>query len=77
MTSINTFRLFFSLHNKAAKSLRCLLSSRLDKLDSLRMQLVKSPIHSHCDVQVVQASVLPDLIHHGRHTCSAQLSSTV
>lgn len=38
------------------------------------MEFVKRAVHAHGDVQVVQASVLPDLIHHGRHAGSADLS---
>lgn len=42
--------------------------------DSLWVEFVKRAVHAHGDVQVVQASVLPDLIHHGRHAGSADLS---
>lgn len=55
----------------------CFVSSCPDELNSLWVEFVQCPIHSYCDVQVVQASVLPDLIYHGRHSCSAQLSSTM
>lgn len=37
------------------------------------MELVERPIHSHRHVQVVQAAVLADLVHHGSHTSAADL----
>lgn len=39
------------------------------------MYFIKRPVHPHSDVQVVQLSVLPDLIDHSRHPCPTQLSS--
>ena len=45
-------------------------------LDILWMELVESAIHPHCDVQMVQSSVLTDLVDHGGHSGSADLSST-
>lgn len=37
------------------------------------MKLVERSIHSHCHVEMVQPSVLSDLIHHGSHACATQL----
>jgi len=39
----------------------------------LRVQLVERAVHAHRGVQVVQASVLTDLVHHGGHAGSAHL----
>lgn len=41
--------------------------------DSLWVEFVKRAVHAHGDVQVVQRSVLSDLVHHGRHPGSADL----
>lgn len=38
------------------------------------MQLVERAVHAHGDVQVVHSSVLTDLVHHGSHSGSADLS---
>ena len=43
-------------------------------VDSLWVEFVKRAVHAHGDVQVLQPSVLTDLIHHGRHSGSADLS---
>lgn len=40
------------------------------------MQFIERPVHPYGDVQALQASVLPDLIDHGRHSCPTQPSST-
>lgn len=40
----------------------------------LWVQLVERAVHAHGDVQVVQSSVLTDLVHHGGHPGSADLS---
>lgn len=40
----------------------------------LWVQLVECAIHTHCNIQVVQSSVLTDLVHHCSHSSSAQLS---
>lgn len=40
----------------------------------LWVQLVECAIHAHCNIQVVQSSVLTDLVHHCSHSSSAQLS---
>ena len=45
--------------------------------DSLWMQFVESPVHPYGDVQMVQSSVLSDLIDHGRHSGPTQLSCTM
>lgn len=37
------------------------------------MQLVERAVHAHGDVQVVQAAVLADLVHHGGHAGAADL----
>lgn len=37
------------------------------------MKLVQRPVHTHSHVEVVQPSVLTDLIHYGRHAGTAQL----
>lgn len=41
---------------------------------SLRMEFVERPIHAHGYIQVVEASVLSDLFHHGGHAGTTQLS---
>lgn len=41
--------------------------------DSLWMQLVERAVHPHGHVQVVQAAVLADLVHHGGHAGAADL----
>lgn len=38
------------------------------------MQLVQRAVHAHGDIQVVHASVLTDLVDHGSHSGSADLS---
>lgn len=40
----------------------------------LWVQLVERAVHTHGDVQVVQSPVLTDLVHHRRHSGSADLS---
>lgn len=40
----------------------------------LWVQLVQRAVHAHGDVQVVHASVLTDLVDHGSHSGSADLS---
>lgn len=40
----------------------------------LWVQLVERAVHAHGDVQVVQPSVLTDLVHHGSHSGSTDLS---
>lgn len=40
----------------------------------LWVQLVERAVHAHGDIQVLQPSVLTDLVHHGRHPGSADLS---
>ncbi|PWA30689.1 hypothetical protein CCH79_00009278, partial [Gambusia affinis] len=40
----------------------------------LHLDLVERAVHTHGDVQVVQSSVLTDLVHHGGHSGSADLS---
>lgn len=42
----------------------------------LWVQLVECAVHAHGDVQVLQFSVLTDLVHHGGHSGSADLSRT-
>lgn len=42
---------------------------------SLWMQFVERAVHPYSDVQVVQSTVLPNLVHYGRHARSADLSS--
>lgn len=43
-------------------------------MNSLRVQLVERAVHAHRHVQVVQSPVLTDLVHHGGHAGSADLS---
>lgn len=43
----------------------------------LRMSFIEAPVNPHSDVQVVQSSVLPDLIHHSRQPRPTQLSSAL
>lgn len=40
----------------------------------LWVQLVQRAVHAHGDIQVVHASVLTDLVDHGSHSGSADLS---
>lgn len=42
----------------------------------LWVQLVERAVHAHGNVQVVQSSVLTDLVHHSSHSGSADLSRT-
>lgn len=42
----------------------------------LWVQLIEGAINAHGDVQVVQSSVLPDLVHNSRHAGSADLRGT-
>ena len=39
------------------------------------MQFVECPIHPYSDVQVVQSTVLPNLVHHRSHPRAADLGS--
>lgn len=39
----------------------------------LWVELVECPIHAHSHVQVVQAAVLADLVHNGRHAGATDL----
>lgn len=41
------------------------------------MELVERAVHAHSNIQVVQPSVLTDLVHHGSHPGSADLGSAV
>lgn len=41
------------------------------------MLFIEGPVHPDSDVQVVQSSVLPDLIDHSRQARTTQLSSTL
>lgn len=41
------------------------------------MELVERPVYAHGHVQVVQASVLADLVHHGSHAGAADLGGAV
>lgn len=43
----------------------------------LWVQLVERAVHAHGDIQVVQLSVLTDLVHHSSHSGSADLSRAV
>ena len=43
------------------------------KPHSLRMKLVECSIHPHSHTEMVQPSVLSDLVHHGGHARTAQL----
>ena len=43
----------------------------------LWMELVESPIHPHSNIQMVQSSVLTNLVRHGSHSGSAELSGAV
>lgn len=43
---------------------------------SLWVQFVECSVHPHSDVQVVQRSVLANLVHHAGHSGSADLSRT-
>lgn len=40
----------------------------------LWVQLVECAVHAHCNIQVVQSSVLTDLVHDSGHSSSANLS---
>lgn len=42
----------------------------------LWVQLVERAVHAHGNIQVVQSSVLTDLVHHSSHSGSADLSRT-
>lgn len=43
---------------------------------SLRMELVESPVYTHCHFEAVQSSVFSYLVHHSSHACAAKLSRT-
>lgn len=43
---------------------------------SLRMELIQRPVHAHRHFEVVQPTVLSDLVHHGGHACTTELCRT-
>lgn len=43
---------------------------------SLRMELVESPVHTHCHFEVLQSSVFSYLVHHSSHACTTELGRT-
>lgn len=40
------------------------------------MELVKSPVYTHCHFEAVQASVFSYLVHHSSHACATELGRT-
>lgn len=73
----NSFVISFLFIRRSSGRWTVFIQSVTDKFNSLWMQFVESPVHPYGDVQMVQSSVLSDLIDHGRHSCPTYLSCTM